>query len=84
MLCFFIYWFDNHSQGAEHGVIFVSFGSIIKVGNCFNAYLSSSDVFSQSSMMPEEKRQLLLKVFSLLKQKIIWKVRWDIVSLKLN
>ena len=28
----------------------------------------------QSSMMPEEKRQLLLKVFSLLKQKIIWKV----------
>ena len=25
-------------------------------------------------MMPEEKRQLLLKVFSLLKQKIIWKV----------
>ena len=33
-----------------------------------------SDEFVQSSMMPEEKRQLLLKVFSLLKQKIIWKV----------
>lgn len=31
---------------------------------------------SQSSMMPEEKRQLLLKVFSKLKQKIIWKVSW--------
>ena len=28
-------------------------------------------------MMPEEKRQLLLKVFSMLKQKIIWKVRGD-------
>ena len=27
-----IYWFDNDSQGAEHGVIFVSFGSVIKVG----------------------------------------------------
>ena len=25
-------------------------------------------------MMPEAKRQLLLKVFSLVKQKIIWKV----------
>merc|ERR1712037_124049 len=46
-------------EGAEHGVIFVSFGSVIK-----------------SSMMPEEKRQLLLKVFSMLKQKIIWK--WEV------
>jgi len=46
-------------EGAEHGVIFVSFGSVIK-----------------SSMMPEEKRQLLLTVFSKLKQKIIWK--WEV------
>ena len=60
----------------------MSFGSVIKVGNCSNAYVYSSNEFAQSSMMPEEKRQLLLKVFSLLKQKIIWKVGGDILSSK--
>lgn len=50
---------NDFVEGAEHGVIFVSFGSVIK-----------------SSMMPEAKRQLLLKVFSLVKQKIIWK--WEV------
>jgi glucuronosyltransferase len=45
-------------EGAEHGVIFVSFGSVIK-----------------SSKMPEDKRQLLLSLFSSLKQRIIWK--WE-------
>eukprot|EP00092_Neocalanus_flemingeri_P002760 GFUD01002955.1.p1 GENE.GFUD01002955.1~~GFUD01002955.1.p1 ORF type:complete len:304 (-),score=87.42 GFUD01002955.1:387-1265(-) len=45
-------------EGAEHGVIFISFGSVIK-----------------SSKMPEFKRQTLLKVFSQLKQRIIWK--WE-------
>ena len=33
-------------------------------------------------MMPEEKRQLLLTVFSKLKQKIIWKVVTALIILK--
>ena len=45
-------------QGAEHGVILVSFGSIIK-----------------PSMMHEDKRLMMLSVFSKLKQRIVWK--WD-------
>jgi len=45
-------------EGSEHGVIFVSFGSVIK-----------------SSKMPEGKRKAMLKVFSKLKQRIIWK--WE-------
>ena len=43
---------------AEHGVIFVSFGSVL-----------------QASKMPEEKRKMMLNVFSKLKQKVIWK--WE-------
>lgn len=46
-------------ETAEHGVIFVSFGSVIK-----------------SSKMPEFKRQILLSVFSKLKQRVIWK--WEV------
>lgn len=49
---------DDFVEGAEHGVIFVSFGSVLK-----------------ASKMPEEKRLLLLAVFSTLKQRVIWK--WE-------
>jgi len=49
---------EDFVQGAEDGVIYVSFGSVIK-----------------ASKMPEAKRQLLLNVFSKLKQRIIWK--WE-------
>ena len=45
-------------ESAEHGVVLVSFGSVIK-----------------ASKMPEDKRKLMLKVFSKLKQKVIWK--WE-------
>ena len=45
-------------ESAEHGVIYVSFGSVIK-----------------ASKMPEDKRKLMLNVFSRLKQKVIWK--WE-------
>ena len=45
-------------ESAEHGVIFVSFGSIL-----------------QASKMPEYKRVMMLKVFSRLDQKVIWK--WE-------
>ena len=46
-------------QSAHHGVIFVSFGSIL-----------------QASAMPEYKRQMMLRVFSRLEQKVIWK--WEL------
>ena len=45
-------------ESAEHGVIYVSFGSVIK-----------------ASKMPEDKRKMMLSVFSRLKQKVIWK--WE-------
>jgi len=45
-------------EKAENGVIFVSFGSVVK-----------------ASRMPEEKRRIMLNVFSRLKQKVIWK--WE-------
>merc|ERR1719369_604807 len=50
---------EDFIQGSEHGVIYVSFGSVIK-----------------ASKMPEAKRQILLNVFSKLKQRIIWK--WEV------
>ena len=46
-------------QSAQHGVILVSFGSIL-----------------QASAMPEYKRQMMLRVFSRLEQKVIWK--WEL------
>ena len=46
-------------QSAQHGVILVSFGSIL-----------------QASAMPEHKRQMMLRVFSRLEQKVIWK--WEL------
>ena len=49
---------ESFVQSAEHGVVLVSFGSVIK-----------------ASKMPEDKRKLMLKVFSKLKQKVIWK--WE-------
>eukprot|EP00092_Neocalanus_flemingeri_P022606 GFUD01024519.1.p1 GENE.GFUD01024519.1~~GFUD01024519.1.p1 ORF type:complete len:510 (+),score=97.85 GFUD01024519.1:201-1730(+) len=49
---------EDFVHGAEQGVIYVSFGSVIK-----------------ASKMPEAKRQLLINVFSHLKQRIIWK--WE-------
>ena len=49
---------EDFIQGSEHGIIYVSFGSVIK-----------------ASKMPEAKRQILLNVFSKLKQRIIWK--WE-------
>jgi len=49
---------EDFIHGAEHGVIYVSFGSVIK-----------------ASKMPEAKRQILLNVFSNMKQRIIWK--WE-------
>ena len=45
-------------ESAKHGVIFVSFGSVIR-----------------ASKMPEDKRKMMLNVFSRLKQKVIWK--WE-------
>ena len=48
----------NFVESAEHGVIYVSFGSVIK-----------------ASKMPEDKRKMMLNVFSRLKQKVIWK--WE-------
>ena len=45
-------------EGAEHGVIFISFGSLIK-----------------PSMMPEEKRQMMVRVLGRLQQRVVWK--WD-------
>ena len=45
-------------ESAQHGVIFVSFGSVIR-----------------ASKMPEDKRRMMLNVFSRLKQKVIWK--WE-------
>ena len=45
-------------EEAQHGVIFVSFGSVIK-----------------ASKMPEEKRLMMLKAFSKLKQRVVWK--WE-------
>ena len=45
-------------EEAQHGVVFVSFGSVIK-----------------ASKMPEEKRLMMLKSFSELKQRVVWK--WE-------
>jgi len=45
-------------QEAEHGVILVSFGSVVK-----------------ASKMADDKKRIMLKVFSKLKQRIIWK--WE-------
>ena len=49
---------NSFVESAEHGVIFVSFGSVL-----------------QASKMPEQKRVMMLNVFSRLKQKVIWK--WE-------
>ena len=54
-------------QGAEHGVILVSFGSVIT-----------------ASKMPEEKRIMMLEVFSRLKQRVIWKWEEDMTGLPDN
>ena len=48
----------NFVEAAEHGVILVSFGSIL-----------------EASKMPEYKRMMMLRVFSKLKQRVIWK--WE-------
>ena len=48
----------NFVEAAEHGVILVSFGSIL-----------------EASKMPEYKRLMMLRVFSKLKQRVIWK--WE-------
>ncbi len=50
-------------SGSEHGVIYVSFGSVLK-----------------ASQMSEDKRKLLLSVFSKLKQKVIWKWETEVLN----
>ena len=52
---------------AEHGVILVSFGSVIT-----------------ASKMPEEKRLMMLEVFSRLKQRVIWKWEEEMTGLPDN
>ena len=47
-------WLDQ----ADHGVVFVSFGSVIT-----------------AAKMPEEKRRIMVRVFSRLKQRVVWK--WE-------
>ena len=54
-------------QEAEHGVILVSFGSVIT-----------------ASKMPEEKRLMMLEVFSRLKQRVIWKWEEEMTGLPDN